>query len=109
MVVGVPVISTEPDAGKILGSRWFLQGQVSKVSVKASSIWAKADKDAMVNLDLRADQFTFTNRGSAAPANMSDWLDGESCDSVTVTKNDQVLDWSQILDGGVKAGVSFRY
>ena len=46
--VVVPVVSTEPGSGKILGSHFEVRGLISTRTVKANSIWPQADKDISV-------------------------------------------------------------
>lgn len=61
-LVAVPIVTTEPDTGKVLGSRWELRGPLAQYSIKATSIWAEASKNISLSLDFKADQFRFSAR-----------------------------------------------
>ena len=106
--VAAPLVMTDPTSGNILGSRWIVRGPISKVSVKATSIWPKARKDVSLNWDITGENFKFSNRSSDLPSNLSDWVDGQTSNLITVTRDENDISWSEINDGEETLGLSFR-
>ena len=106
--VAAPLVMTEPGSGNILGSRWVVRGPVSKVTVKATSIWPKARKDVSLTWDISAEHFQFSNRSSDLPSNVSDWLDAQESNLITVSRDENEISWSEINDGDDTLGLCFR-
>ena len=69
-LVAVPVITTEPDTGRVLGSRWELRGLLAEYSMKATSVWGQAVKSVSLHFNLSAEDFKFSERKSGK-ANLS--------------------------------------
>ena len=74
-LVACPIVTTDQDAGKVVGSRWCIRGDISSCTVKATSVWAQADKDIKISWKLKGSDFLFSGRDSETPANFSDWYD----------------------------------
>ena len=95
----VPVVSTNPDTGAIIGSRFAVRGKIADYEIKASSLWSRAPKDVMVKMDLNGSDFVFSNRGDNIPANFSDWIDCRAANIVTLKKGDDQVPWEEIIPG----------
>ena len=106
--VVAPVVMTDPASGNILGSRIVVKGPLSNVKVKATSIWPKARKDVFVSWNLRGENFTFSNRNTHLPSNVSDWHDGQASSLITLERDEQEISWSDINDGEEHLGLCFR-
>ena len=63
-LVAVPVITTDPDTGKVRGSRWEIRGLLADYNIKASSVWGEAQKNVSLQCNLKADDFKFSERNS---------------------------------------------
>ena len=65
--VVVPILSTEADNGRIIGSRLAVRGKIAQYDIKASSLWPEAGKNISLSLDLEGRDFSFSNRGTNMP------------------------------------------
>ena len=50
--VAVPIVSTQPGTGQVLGSRWEIRGPISKRTMKANTIWTDVDPSISISWDL---------------------------------------------------------
>lgn len=108
--VMAPVITTERgDSAKVLGSRYAVRGNLADVTFNASTVWPQADRTVEISMVLKGEHFTFSNRGSALPANFSDWVDVEESNLLTLTRGeDPTVGLSNLTNDGKKLGMCIR-
>ena len=123
--VAVPVISTEPGSGKVLGSRWAIRGPISTRTIKANQIWPDVDKDITVSWNFKGltlymilfylmkwisvgEQFKFSHRGHDIPSNMSDWSEASADNLVTLRRGNTTISWADIATSSGDKNVCFR-
>ena len=108
--VMAPVITTERgDSAKVLGSRYAVRGNLADVTFNASTVWPQADRTVEISMVLKGEHFTFSNRGSALPANFSDWVDVEESNLLTLTRGeDPTVGLSNLTNDGKKPGMCIR-
>ena len=102
------IVSTHPETGDILGSRWAVRGNIATFNQSASSVWQGANKDLNIEWNLTGEDFSFSNRGSALPANFSDWIDARASNVAKIKNGNEVIPWEDILADIDDTSVSVR-
>ena len=58
-LVVTPVITTEAETGKVLGSRWAVRGPVASYTMKATSLWTESKKNVTIQLGKKYSTFIY--------------------------------------------------
>ena len=105
----VPILSVSPGEAKIIGSRFATRGLLGSATMKATSVWPGAVKDAQLSWELTGNDFEWDARGDPSiPANFSRWADAREKNLIKISgPAGGDIRWEDVLPGG-DPGISLR-